>query len=102
MLAVAGAGGAGRRLLGHARREDPEAVRGGGTDLVSGMLTAIRSFVRDSFGPGNDAAAGGESGELSEFTFGEHEVTIAEGAKIEEAVEVVLAALAERGRLRSK
>ncbi|MCB1233741.1 MAG: hypothetical protein KDM91_01560 [Verrucomicrobiae bacterium] len=66
-------------LLGHARREDPEAVRGGGTDLVSGMLTAIRSFVRDSFGPGNDAAAGGESGELSEFTFGEHEVTIAEG-----------------------
>ncbi len=62
-------------LLHAARNETDEAS--GEADLVSGMFTAIRSFVKDSFAgdePGND-----ESSELDSFTFGEREVLIEVG-----------------------
>ena len=41
-------------------------------DLISGMLTAIQDFVRDSFRPG-------EGGMLSQFTVGEHTVHVEAG-----------------------
>lgn len=41
-------------------------------DLISGMLTAIQDFVRDSFRPA-------EGGMLSEFTVGEHTVHVEAG-----------------------
>ena len=41
-------------------------------DLISGMLTAIQDFVRDSFRPG-------EGGTLSAFTVGEHTVHVEAG-----------------------
>ena len=44
----------------------------GDADLISGMLTAIRDFVDDSFGPT-------EAGELSTFTVGEHTVHVEAG-----------------------
>ncbi|MGD9745566.1 MAG: hypothetical protein AB7I98_19885 [Verrucomicrobiales bacterium] len=67
-------------LLGHVERP-----RGGQTsetaiddsDLISGMFSAIRSFVRDSFGRHGDSAGGG--GELREFSFGDREVLIEDG-----------------------
>jgi len=44
-------------------------------DLVSGMFTAIRSFVRDSFGDANED----QPEELKRFTFGERQVLIEDG-----------------------
>jgi hypothetical protein len=46
-------------------------------DLMSGMLTAIRSFVRDSFAPGQERDE--ETHELDSFTFGEREVLMEVG-----------------------
>ena len=43
-------------------------------DLISGMLTAIQDFVRDSFRPG-------EGGTLSAFTVGEHTVHVEAGPR---------------------
>jgi outer membrane protein OmpA-like peptidoglycan-associated protein len=43
-------------------------------DLISGMLTAIQDFVRDSFRPG-------EGGTLSTFTVGEHTVHVEAGPR---------------------
>ena len=43
-------------------------------DLISGMLTAIQDFVRDSFRPG-------EGGTLSTFTVGEHTVNVEAGPR---------------------
>jgi outer membrane protein OmpA-like peptidoglycan-associated protein len=43
-------------------------------DLISGMLTAIQDFVRDSFRPG-------EGGTLSTFTVGEHCVQVEAGPR---------------------
>lgn len=56
-------------LLAHVTAPDlnvPDA------DLISGMLTAIQDFVRDSFRPG-------EGGTLSTFTVGEHTVNVEAG-----------------------
>jgi OOP family OmpA-OmpF porin len=56
-------------LLAHVTAPDlnvPDA------DLISGMLTAIQDFVRDSFRPG-------EGGTLSSFTVGEHTVNVEAG-----------------------
>ena len=41
------------------------------TDILSGMLTAVQSFVKDSFRT--------EDGELDELTFGEMHILIARG-----------------------
>lgn len=59
-------------LLAHAAAE---GVRGTDPDLVSGMLTAIRDFVADSF----DAA---EDGGLRRFTVGEREVVAEAGPQM--------------------
>jgi OOP family OmpA-OmpF porin len=56
-------------LLAHVSAPDlnvPDA------DLISGMLSAIQDFVRDSFRPG-------EGGTLSSFTVGEHTVHVEPG-----------------------
>ncbi|MCB1085589.1 MAG: hypothetical protein KDM63_00965 [Verrucomicrobiae bacterium] len=58
----------------------------GEADLMSGMLTAIRSFVRDSFVPGEERDE--EVHELDSFTFGEREVLMEAGPSM------VLAAVA--------
>ncbi|HEV8498572.1 MAG TPA: hypothetical protein VGQ56_16970 [Gemmatimonadaceae bacterium] len=58
-------------LLAHVTAPDlnvPDA------DLISGMLTAIQDFVRDSFRPG-------EGGTLSAFTVGEHTVHVEAGPR---------------------
>ena len=58
-------------LLAHVTAPDlnvPDA------DLISGMLTAIQDFVRDSFRPG-------EGGTLSTFTVGEHTVHVEAGPR---------------------
>jgi outer membrane protein OmpA-like peptidoglycan-associated protein len=58
-------------LLAHVAAPDlnvPDA------DLISGMLTAIQDFVRDSFRPG-------EGGTLSTFTVGEHTVHVEAGPR---------------------
>ena len=58
-------------LLAHVTAPDldvPEA------DLISGMLTAIQDFVRDSFRPD-------EGGTLSTFTVGEHTVHVEAGPR---------------------
>jgi len=58
-------------LLAHVAAPDlkvPDA------DLISGMLTAIQDFVRDSFRPG-------EGGTLSSFTVGEHTVHVEAGPR---------------------
>jgi len=58
-------------LLAHVTAPDlnvPDA------DLISGMLTAIQDFVRDSFRPG-------EGGTLSSFTVGEHTVHVEAGPR---------------------
>ena len=58
-------------LLAHVTAADlnvPDA------DLISGMLTAIQDFVRDSFRPG-------EGGTLSAFTVGEHTVHVEAGPR---------------------
>ena len=58
-------------LLAHVTAPDidvPEA------DLISGMLTAIQDFVRDSFRPA-------EGGTLSTFTVGEHTVHVEAGPR---------------------
>ncbi len=58
-------------LLAHVSAPDldvPDA------DLISGMLTAIQDFVRDSFRPG-------EGGTLSTFTVGEHTVHVEAGPR---------------------
>ena len=44
------------------------------SDLVSGMLTAIRDFVRDSF-----ASTDGEAGELNEIQYGNSRIMIQNG-----------------------
>lgn len=63
-------------LLLHAA-VNPEDEADGEADLMSGMLTAIRSFVRDSFVPGQER--GDEANELDSFTFGEREVLMEVG-----------------------
>ena len=58
-------------LLAHVTAPDlkvPDA------DLISGMLTAIQDFVRDSFRPG-------EGGTLTGFTVGEHTVHVEAGPR---------------------
>ena len=58
-------------LLAHVTAPDidvPDA------DLISGMLTAIQDFVRDSFRPA-------EGGTLSTFTVGEHTVAVEAGPR---------------------
>jgi outer membrane protein OmpA-like peptidoglycan-associated protein len=58
-------------LLAHVTAQDlkvPDA------DLISGMLTAIQDFVRDSFRPA-------EGGTLSSFTVGEHTVHVEAGPR---------------------
>ncbi len=58
-------------LLAHVTEPDlkvPDA------DLISGMLTAIQDFVRDSFRPG-------EGGTLTGFTVGEHTVHVEAGPR---------------------
>ncbi len=58
-------------LLAHVTAPDlkvPDA------DLISGMLTAIQDFVRDSFRPA-------EGGTLTEFTVGEHSVHVEAGPR---------------------
>ncbi len=63
-------------LLMHAAR-NPEEEADEEADLVSGMFTAIRSFVRDSFA--DEDAPDDDSSELDSFTFGEREVLIEAG-----------------------
>ncbi len=63
-------------LLLHAAR-NPEDEADGEADLVSGMFTAIRSFVRDSFTTGETGDE--DASELDSFTFGEREVVIEAG-----------------------
>jgi hypothetical protein len=73
-------------LLLHVAR-NPVDEAGDEADLVSGMFTAIRSFVRDSFGkPGPDGDD--DASELDSFVFGDREVLIEAGPA------VVLAAVA--------
>ncbi len=67
--------GTGLLLLHAARNSEEEAS--GEADLVSGMFTAIRSFVKDSFARGE--ASEGDGSELDSFTFGEREVLIEVG-----------------------
>lgn len=64
-------------LLLHVAR-NPEDEADGEADLVSGMFTAIRSFVRDSFAEEGETEEGADS-ELDGFTFGEREVLIEAG-----------------------
>ncbi|MCB1063273.1 MAG: hypothetical protein KDN20_10175 [Verrucomicrobiae bacterium] len=63
-------------LLLHAAR-NPEEEADGEADLVSGMFTAIRSFVRDSFA--SEDAGDDDASELDSFSFGEREVIIEAG-----------------------
>lgn len=63
-------------LMLHAAAEQSTAVEGE-ADVVSGMFTAIRGFVRDSFGAG--ATRSDDDGELDGFKFGDREVLIEEG-----------------------
>lgn len=72
-------------LLLHAAR-NPEDEADGEADLVSGMFTAIRSFVRDSFSPGE--TGDDDASELDGFTFGEREVVIEAGPAMVLAVVV--------------
>lgn len=58
-------------LIAHSH---PEAVEASDADLVSNMLTAIRDFVRDSYG-------GGEQGEeLDEIQYGDLRIILVTGA----------------------
>ena len=59
--------------LAHVTAEDLESQD---ADLISGMLTAIRDFVQDSFGSG-DAGDGG----LRTFSVGERTVIVEQGPK---------------------
>lgn len=54
----------------------------GEADLVSGMFTAIRSFVKDSFARGNDDDETHDDKELDSFTFGDREVLIEVGPSL--------------------
>jgi hypothetical protein len=55
----------------------PESEAGSGdSDLISGMLTAIRDFVVDSFGRGE------EGGELDEIQYGDQRIIIQSGQYI--------------------
>jgi hypothetical protein len=63
-------------LMLHAEAEQSKAAEGD-ADVVSGMFTAIRGFVRDSFGAG--ASRSDDDGELDGFKFGDREVLIEEG-----------------------
>ncbi|NNE92505.1 MAG: hypothetical protein HKN23_12730 [Verrucomicrobiales bacterium] len=67
---------------------DPENEAHAEADLVSGMFTAIRSFVKDSFASDSEDGGKNEDEELESFTFGEREVLIEEGPSM------VLAAVA--------
>jgi OOP family OmpA-OmpF porin len=58
-------------LLAHVTAPDLEVPD---ADLISGMLTAIQDFVRDSFRPG-------EGGTLTGFTVGEHTVHVEAGPR---------------------
>ncbi len=57
-------------LLAHHRASQEDS---GDSDLISGMLTAIRDFARDSFGDGDD------SQELREVEFGDERIIIQSG-----------------------
>ena len=67
---------------------DPANEASGEADLVSGMFTAIRSFVKDSFTTTSSASEPNGEQELDRFTFGEREVLIEVGPSL------VLAAVA--------
>ncbi len=58
----------------------------GNADLMSGMLTAIRSFVRDSFADHTDPD---KENELNRFSYGDHQVLIEGGP------DMILAAVVE-------
>lgn len=68
-------------LLAHVSRTQPppgdEDASVAGPDLMSGMFTAIRSFVRDSFRAPSAEKSGDQ--ELREFSFGDREVLIEDG-----------------------
>ncbi len=57
-------------LMGHKRADEDESLD---SDLVSGMLTAIRDFARDSLGDGSDAE------ELDEIQYGDQTIIIESG-----------------------
>ena len=67
---------------------DPSNEASGEADLVSGMFTAIRSFVKDSFTTTSSISEPSDEQELDRFTFGEREVLIEVGPSL------VLAAVA--------
>ncbi|RBP36647.1 hypothetical protein DES53_11686 [Roseimicrobium gellanilyticum] len=67
-------------LLLHVAR-NPVDEAGDEADLVSGMFTAIRSFVKDSFGkPGTEGDE--DASELDGFVFGDREVLIEAGPSL--------------------
>ena len=61
---------------------DPANEASGEADLVSGMFTAIRSFVKDSFTTTSSISEPNEEQELDRFTFGEREVLIEVGPSL--------------------
>jgi OOP family OmpA-OmpF porin len=65
-------------LLLHAAR-NPADEADDEVDLVSGMFTAIRSFVRDSFARNSTSGSDDDASELDSFVFGEREVLIEAG-----------------------
>ena len=67
---------------------DPANEASGEADLVSGMFTAIRSFVKDSFTTNSSESEPNDEQELDRFTFGKREVLIEVGPSL------VLAAVA--------
>lgn len=66
-------------LLAHLSHEEEE---NGDSDLISGMLTAIRDFARDSFGDGDP------DDDLKEIEFGDERVVIQSGKYVYLAVVV--------------
>ncbi|MBK1833122.1 hypothetical protein [Roseibacillus ishigakijimensis] len=67
-------------LLLHAALNPANEVDGE-ADVVSGMFTAIRSFVKDSFARGRTSEDGDDE-ELGSFTFGDREVLIEVGPSL--------------------
>ncbi|MCS6993536.1 MAG: hypothetical protein NZP74_06855 [Anaerolineales bacterium] len=67
-------------LMAHSH---PDQAQAADADLVSGMLTAIRDFVRDAYGKGN------ESEELDEIQYGNQRIILVTGAAAYLAVVII-------------
>ncbi len=66
-------------VLAHTAANDEDALD---SDLVSGMLTAIRDFMRDSFDPDADA----EENKLNDIGYGDGEIIMQSGSEAYVAV----------------